>query len=497
MSVVLEPIFKEITLDTQNNDEIYRIFYDDEEFTILSSSGNTYGNSSNKKKIENKESTDSNRYDIIGYDPFLTLSVPKQNEILIEIDDSEQLITSENPFQILKEIFSTYSISKDSSDIIPFPFYGGGMGYFGYDLSKYLEKIETKKENLSSRTEPDLMLSFFRLFLIVDKLKDKKYILSVDFSNEKKQRSENQKLRLEKFEKKLQYGMVFYKDEKEIKKNKRDDVKGSLRSNLEKTDFLKKIEIIKDHILEGDVYILNFSHKFSVDYPFSKEELFSTLLKENPAEYSAFLKYKDFAVLSSSPEIFINRKDENIFTKPIKGTIQKKGTEEQNDIQIKTLLNSEKENAELSMIVDLERNDLGKISIPGSVKVTNHRQIMELKNIYHTVSTVEGKLSKDLNPIDILIAMFPGGSITGTPKIKAMQIIEELEEYKRGVYTGSIGYIGFNGDILLNIAIRTMIHKDEKIHFSVGGGIVLDSNPEAEYNETLDKAEGMINAIMK
>ena len=494
MPTILKPIYKEIILDTQNYDEIYRIFYEDDEFNILSSSANEYSNNSRNKS--------ENRYDIIGYDPFLGLSVSNTNEISIEIDGAVQQVIKENPFLILKEVFSSYSIDKEFENKIPFPFSGGGIGYFGYDLSKNLEKIETNQEKTSSITElsidkniPDLIVNFFRLFLIVDKLENKKYIISIDFSDDEKKRDENQQLRIEQFEKKLLYGMILFKDEKEKKEKLRAEIKKSLKSNLEKEEFLEKIEKIKDHILEGDIYILNFSHRFTVDYPFSKEELFSILVKENPAKYSAFLKYKNFSVLSSSPELFINRKGKTIITKPIKGTVDKKEIESENKDQIKKLLDSEKENAELSMIVDLERNDLGKICIPGTVKVTNHREIMELPNLFHTVSTVEGKIEKELNPIDILVAMFPGGSITGTPKIKAMQLIEDLENYKRGIYTGSIGYIGFNGDILLNIAIRTMIYKNEKIHFSVGGGIVLDSNPEAEYKETLDKAKGIIKAI--
>ncbi len=487
--IILKPIFKEIALDTQTFDEIYRIFYEDEEFSILSSSG--------EEDSESILNNTENRYDIIGYDSFLGLSVSNYNEISIKIDGNEPQVIKENPFVILKELFSSYSMDENFIKEIPFPFSGGGIGYFGYDLSKNLEKIETNNKNeSSSKTEPDLSFNFFRLFLIIDKHKNRKYIVSIDFSNDEKQRDENQKLRLEQFEKKLMYGMILFKDEKEKKLKAREEINKSLKSNLEKEDFLKKIEKIKDHILEGDVYILNFSHRFTVDYPFSKEELFSTLLVENPAMYSAFLKHGDFSVLSSSPELFLDRKGEDIITKPIKGTIEKKETEEENKIQIKKLLDSEKENAELSMIVDLERNDLGKICNIGTVKVEKHREIMELPNLFHTVSTVTGKIEKNMNPIDIITAMFPGGSITGTPKIKAMQLIEELEEYKRGVYTGSVGYVGFNGDILLNIAIRTMIYKDKKINFSVGGGIVLDSDPEAEYKETLDKAKGIISAII-
>jgi len=490
MSLILTPIYKEITsLDTQSYDDIYRIFYPDDEFSTLSSSKE---NSSVKKN----NNDDDNRYDIIGYDSFLEISVSNGNEVSISIDGSLQQVIKENPFLILKELFSSYSIDDNFIKNLPIPFSGGGIGYFGYDLSKELEKIETNKKNKSISTEPDLKFNLYRLFLIVDKFENKKYILSIDFSSDKKQRETNQKLRLDQFEKKLLYGMILFKDEKKKKEKIIEDIKRSLESNLDKEKFLEKIEEIKYHILEGDIYILNFSHKFTVDYPFSKEELFSTLLKQNPAKYSAFLKYKDFSILSSSPELFIDRKGEDITTKPIKGTVRKKETEKENKVQIESLLNSEKENAELSMIVDLERNDLGKICDIGTVKVEKHREIMELPNLFHTVSTVTGKVDKNKNPIDIITAMFPGGSISGTPKIKAMQLIEDLEDYKRGVYTGSIGYIGFNGDILLNIAIRTMICKEEKIQFSVGGGIVLDSNPEDEYNETLDKAKGIISAIM-
>jgi para-aminobenzoate synthetase component 1 len=269
----------------------------------------------------------------------------------------------------------------------------------------------------------------------------------------------------------------------------------TLVSNFTKPQYLDAIGQVIDHIYAGDIYQLNLSQRFQATLLAKPFDLFLTLRQINPSHYGAYLPYESYAVISSSPELFLQKSGDRVETRPIKGT-RPRGQSPDQDAQFeKDLVQSPKENAELSMIVDLERNDLGRVCEFGTVVVEEHRYIEPLPTVFHTISTVRGRLRPNVSTVDLLRAGFPGGSITGCPKIRAIQIIDKLEPTRRNVYTGSIGYIGFNGDLSLNIAIRTLITKGDQVYYQVGGGIVADSDPEAEYTETLDKAVAMQRAI--
>jgi len=224
-------------------------------------------------------------------------------------------------------------------------------------------------------------------------------------------------------------------------------------------------------------------------------ELYRRLRQINPAPFAAYLGFEGVSVVSSSPERFVHLSGKAVETRPIKGTRRRGETEAEDKALAAELLASAKDHAENVMIVDLERNDLGRVCEVGSVAVTELAALETFPTVFHLTSTITGKLREDKDGIDLLQATFPGGSITGAPKIRAMEIIDELEPTRRSVYTGSIGYLGFNGDIDLNIAIRTFIVKDGKAYFQVGGGIVYDSDPEAEYRETLDKGKALFDAL--
>ena len=268
-----------------------------------------------------------------------------------------------------------------------------------------------------------------------------------------------------------------------------------LKSNFEKKEYLESIRKIKDYIRQGDIYQANLTQRFNGKTNISSYELYKKLRTISPAPFAAFLNFKEHQILSNSPERFIKCINNKIETRPIKGT-RPRGKNKEEDLKLQgELRNSEKDKAELLMIVDLERNDIGRVSKIGSVKVPELFVIEPYANVSHLVATVTGELEESLDCIDVIKATFPGGSITGAPKIRAMEIIDELEPTQRNVYTGSIGYIGFNGDMDLNIAIRTLIKSNENIYFQVGGGITWDSNPEDEYQETLDKAKSIVNAL--
>jgi len=272
-------------------------------------------------------------------------------------------------------------------------------------------------------------------------------------------------------------------------------VAGKGEANMTKERYLANVTRALEYIAAGDIYQVNLSQRFSHPFKGSAFALFSALRNISPSFYGAYLNCGDHTVVSSSPELFLKRKDRLIETRPIKGTRPRGGTPTEDHALRKDLLSSSKEAAELTMVVDLERNDLGRVCEYGSVEVAEHRYVDKLPTLFHTVSTVRGLLRPDVSTVDILRATFPGGSISGCPKIRAIEVIDELEPTRRHVYTGSIGFFGPGGDFTLNIAIRTMVVSQGRAHYQVGGGIVADSNPEREYQETLDKAAAMRKAL--
>ncbi|GAG06355.1 unnamed protein product, partial [marine sediment metagenome] len=249
------------------------------------------------------------------------------------------------------------------------------------------------------------------------------------------------------------------------------------------------------YIYDGDVYQVNFSQRFECDYKARPIDLFHWQNRYNPSDYAAYIDAGNFHIVSASPEMFITIADGVISTKPIKGTRPRVKEAFEDARNYNELLNSTKEQAELNMIVDLERNDLARICAAGTRKVVQHRTIEAYPTVFHAVATVAGRLREGISFRDILKAVFPGGSITGAPKIRSMEIIDETEPTDRGVYTGSIGFIGLDGSVCLNIAIRTIIIKAGIAFAQTGGGIVADSNPQAEWAETITKARALLAGI--
>ena len=273
--------------------------------------------------------------------------------------------------------------------------------------------------------------------------------------------------------------------------------RAALTSSFSKPDYLEAVRRVKDYIAAGDVYQVNISQRFSVPTEIDPWDLYLLLRERNPAPYAAYINAGDFQVISSSPECFLTLDpiSRRVVTKPIKGTRPRSADPIEDHRLARELELSEKDRAENIMIVDLERNDLGRVCEFGSVSVSELAAVESYPTVHHLVSTVAGRLRDDCDAVDLLTATFPGGSITGAPKIRAMQIIAELEPVRRGVYTGAIGCLGFDGSVNLNIAIRTAVVKDGMCHFHVGGGIVADSDPEAEYQETLDKGRAFLEVL--
>lgn len=430
--------------------EIYTIFKDEKNSFILDSG----------MDFENL-----GRYSFISSNPFKILKF--KNSV-------------ENPVKELEKELNKYKVTNDTH----LPFIGGAVGYLSYDLFRYIESI--KENSVDDINCYDLYFGLYNYVVVIDNLENKTYIATPNFDKENEEKIINNIYeKIKHFEENNKYSIKKDKYEKEV----------LLKSNFTKEEFEKSVIKIKEHIEEGDIYQANLTQRFTCETEKSSYELYKDLREISKAPFGAFLNFEDFDILSNSPERFIKCIDKNIITSPIKGT-RPRGKNKEEDLKLKEeLLNSDKDKSELLMIVDLERNDLSKISKINTVKVPEIFKIESYANVHHLVSTVCGELNDDVSLVDIINATFPGGSITGTPKIKAMEIIEKLEPTKRNVYTGSIGYISFCGNMDFNICIRTIIKKDNKVYFQVGGGITYDSNPSDEYQETLDKAKSIIKAL--
>lgn len=424
------------------------------------------------------DSNNFGKYSFIGFDPFIVFK-SKKNKIEV-YEGQEKKSFKGVPFEILKKISEKYKITTSEK----IPFLGGGVGYLGYDLCHFIEKLPmTSKDDLNLQ---DSIFCFYDLIFIFDIFARKSYIVSTGFPETNFSRETKAKIRLKEVKKKITKNIL-------VSKNTKNTNKTEFVSNFKKEDYLKAINKIKKYISAGDVYQINLSQRFSAKLHISSYELYKKLRNINPAPFASFLNFGDLIIVSSSPERFLYKRGNIIETCPIKGTRPRLiGKDKQLKNELKQ---SEKDKAELIMIVDLLRNDLGRVCDYGSIKVVNLRKIETHPTVFHTVAIIRGELREEKNRIDLIKACFPGGSITGAPKIRAMEIIDELEPTTRGIYTGSIGYLSFTGDMDLNIVIRTFIIKNNSVYFSVGGGIVIDSDAEEEYNETLHKGYALMQSL--
>lgn len=414
------------------------------------------------------------KYSIIAFDPFLVIK-SKNKVVHVEASGDEKLIRK-NPFKVVNKYMKQFD-SQYTSDL---PFVGGAIGYFSYDLCHFVEELPRTAED--DVNIPDLHLGFYNGAIIYDHQTRKTYITDSEVNAGAEER-------VSLIEKEIMTGTpatleIIHHNQKPL-----------LETNMSKPYYLGAIKKIKDYIRAGDIYQVNMTQRFTTELKDQPVCLYKKLREINPAPFSAYLDYGGYQILSSSPERFIQKRKDQLETRPIKGT-RPRGVNGPEDEKMKAELKaSEKDKAELLMIVDLERNDFSRVARTGTVKVPELFTIEAYPTVFHLVSTVTCEVEDEFSPIDCIEASFPGGSITGAPKIRAMEIIDELEPTQRNIYTGSIGYIDFNGDMDLNIVIRTMVAKEEKVYFQVGGGIVWDSDPEMEYQESLDKAKALIEAL--
>jgi para-aminobenzoate synthetase component 1 len=426
------------------------------------------------------------RYQYLAWNPRLTVE---------GVDNHVRLVTSEKNVQIDGNLIAIVegiwceevkkierAFSKIDNDI-GLPFLAGAFGYFSYDLRDSIEPIDSKAVN--DLDMPDVYLRFYDHVLVYDQIENIGYIVSINST-------------VHKNVKKYVTDILEYKKSVRVSKKAIKKIDATkIQSSFTKKQYMNAFKQVKQALLDGNAYILNLAQRLEIPFEGNGKNLFLELLESHCAPYAAYISSEKFEICSISPERFMNVQNSSIETCPIKGTI-KRGVNSKEDKKLKQfLLDSEKEAAELSMVVDLERNDLGRICKYGTVEVMRHREAIAYPTLWQIVSTVRGELNINVNIFDVIRATFPGGSITGTPKLEAMKIIEKLEPVKRAVYTGSIGWLDYRGNMDLSIAIRTIVKKDNMAYLHVGGGIVIDSDAESEYQETWLKAKALLEALEK
>lgn len=428
-------------------------------------------------------------YSIIGIHPYL----------ILKEEDGVLYVNGKKEDSSLEAYLKKYLKENKEENITALPLLSGGIGYFSYDYGRKFEKAVTKNKKYLEL--PEAMIVFYDNYIIEDIEKKEVYLVANGKLKEQKCSIKELEMLLLKLENEKKEDNVKKEREKSVsieQKSKQKEKMPDSRiiKNFTKKQYLKAIEQVKSYIQKGHIYVMNMTQQIKIKSRKSPYVVFKNLQKNNAAPFAVYMNAKAFEIISASPERFIKVKNGVIETRPIKGT-RKRGSYPKEDEWLKQeLKNSEKDKSELLMIVDLERNDLNRICIFGSVQVTELFQIETYATVFHLVANVIGTLREEIDVVDILKAVFPGGSITGAPKIRAMEIIDELENQCRGIYTGIIGYLSLNGDCEFNIAIRTAIHQGEDYYIGAGGGITYESDTEFEYEETLQKAKALVEAIL-
>lgn len=439
------------------------------------------------------------RYSIIGISPYLIL---KEISGTLFINGEKSTISFD---AYLKDYLKKHREDNPTS----LPLISGGIGFFSYDHGRSFEQIHTRHPK--SNAMPDVILAFYDCFFIEDMEKQDLYLIA----NGKLQKPEKSITQMQELINTILQG---HSDDGSIIQDfspnntpapdntattnapypslETGEIECLVQKYTSKEDYQKTIEQVIEYIVNGHIYVMNLTQQLTVHSTRDPYNVFQRLQQHNPAPFSAYLNYKEGEIISASPERFLRIKKGKIETRPIKGTRKRGNTVEEDNLLKKELKHSEKDKSELLMIVDLERNDLNRICDPGSVQVTELFQLETYATVFHLIANVVGTLQKEVDVVDVLQATFPGGSITGAPKVRAMEIIDELETAPRGIYTGILGYISLNGDCDFNIMIRTALHQNETYHIGVGGGITYESDTRFEYEETLQKAKALVEAIL-
>lgn len=412
------------------------------------------------------------RYDVLAADPYRVL---RTRGMLTEVATRAGVLTSSTrpPLEILREQLGELRASAPG-----LPFGGGAIGYFAYDLGRRFERVPSLAA--ADIDLPDLAVGLYDWAVVVDHREHRTWL--VGHGVDERTFASWAGL-VERLSSKVETPAAPFR------------VLSPAASNFTRDTYAAAFARVKEHIRRGDCYQVNLTQRFRARGEGDAWHAYLKLREINPAPFAAYLDWPEGRILSSSPELFLRVTGERVETKPIKGTRPRSQDPQRDQALAEELRASAKDRAENVMIVDLLRNDLGKTCVPGSVHVTKLFDVESYASVHQLVSTVEGRVAPGMHALDVVAGAFPGGSITGAPKVRAMQIIEEVEPHRRSVYCGCIGYVGFDGNAELNIAIRTLVQSGDYVYAWAGGGVVADSEMEAEYQESFDKAAALLAVL--
>ncbi|MDQ7728345.1 aminodeoxychorismate synthase component I [Halomonas sp. SpR8] len=409
------------------------------------------------------------RFDIISSDPLATLEVTNAGHPqIVSAQLSPPAHLTNDTFALQQWLLDQLDIPNETSEL---PFLGGLIGYWGYDLGR--KSLSIPSRQACPVALPQARLGLYDWCITLDHVTQQAWLIA---SPERREQVEGWLTQTPKPTKSFTLTAAF-------------------KAELSHAQYVTRFNAVQRYIRAGDCYQINLAQRFYADYQGDEWQAYLQLRKATPTPYSGFMAWDDKAVLSLSPERFIQCRNRSVETRPIKGTRPRGATLEEDQALAAQLMSSTKDRAENVMIVDLLRNDLGRVCQPGSIRVPQLCHLESYPNVHHLVSVVQGTLAENYTPLALLKAAFPGGSITGAPKIRAMQIIDELEPCQRSVYCGSLGYVDVRGSMDTSIAIRTMVAEAGRVHVWGGGGLVADSLAEEEYIETLDKIRHLIGAL--
>ncbi|HZD60478.1 MAG TPA: anthranilate synthase component I [Anaerolineae bacterium] len=426
------------------------------------------------------------RYSFLGSDPYLVITA-RGNSVTIEGEEEAQLEGVDDPLRVVEERILSYNPA--AIDGLPL-FFGGAVGYIGYDAIRYFERIP--KNAVDDVSVPEMVFLFTDTVIVFDHIKHKiKVVANVRINGGDSNNLYSRAVeKIDNAIKKLRNSH----DRMQLVEMARFNIR-EFSSNISEERFSEMVETAKRYIHEGDIFQVVLSQRFSTPLTMPPFDIYRMLRTINPSPYMIYLKLQDCTIVGASPEPLIQVQDGMVTTRPIAGTRPRgRDADEERRLEVE-LLGDEKERAEHVMLVDLGRNDIGRVCEAGTVKVDDLMYVERYSHVMHIVSTVSGKLAKDKSAFDALRAAFPAGTVSGAPKIRAMEIIDELEPTLRGPYAGIYGYFGFNGTLDCGITIRTVVMKDGQAYVQAGAGIVADSVPEREYRETKNKARALFTAI--
>ncbi|HCW03774.1 MAG TPA: anthranilate synthase component I, partial [Clostridium sp.] len=419
---------------------------------------------------------ESGRYSFMAENPYLQVTSWGSNISIIK-EDGTKVEGKADLLDTVKELLDI----QYSSEYLSLPFSGGAIGYVGYDTIRQYEKLpDSNKDEINV---PEAYLLFYKTVICYDHYNHKLYILYNVLKEDEHQYEDIVKILEETYEK--------IRIRKEIEPFEKKELSSEVRSNLSQEEFCDLVNRAKSYIRKGDVFQVVLSQRFSIDTEGNSFEAYRRLRSENPSPYLFYIEFENFEVVGSSPERLVSVRENIVTTNPIAGTRPRGKSKEEDNLLADELLADEKERAEHVMVVDLGRNDLGRISDLGTVNVDSFMEVELYSQVMHLVSKVSGQLKEGLTSYDALKACMPAGTVSGAPKIRAMEIIDELENVRRGIYAGGLGYFSYHGNMDFCIAIRTIVFKNKTAYIQAGAGIVHDSDPIKEYRETINKAKAL------